>query len=69
MKKLLSQKTMSNSMKNTRSNTAHRVTDLRKRILSIFAGLIEDRRFDIMRPPSLNSRSTAVVVAGMQLTI
>ena len=41
---------MSNSMKNTCSNTAHRVTDLRKRILSVFAGLIVDRRFDTMRP-------------------
>ena len=43
---------MSNSMKNTRSNIAHRVTDLRKRILSVFAGLIVDRRFDTMRPRS-----------------
>ena len=41
---------MSNSMKNTSSNTAHRVTDLRKRILSVFAGLIVDRRFDTIRP-------------------
>ena len=43
---------MSNSMKNTCSNTAHRVTDLRKRILSVFAWLIVDRRFDTMRPRS-----------------
>ena len=43
---------MSNSMKNTCSNTAHRVTDLRKKILSVFAELIVDRRFDTMRPRS-----------------
>ena len=43
---------MSNSMKNTCSNTAHRGTDLRKRILSVFVGLIVDRHFDSMRPRS-----------------
>ena len=43
---------MPNSMKTTCSNPAHRVTDLRKRILSVFAGLIVDRRFDTMRPRS-----------------
>ena len=50
---------MSNSMKNTCSNTAHRVTDLRKRILSVFAGLIVDRRFDTMklRSPRDNKES------------
>ena len=46
---------MSNSMKNTCSNIAHRVTDLRKRILSVFAGSIVDRRFDTMRPRSLRA--------------
>ena len=40
---------MLNSMKNTCSNTAHRVTDLRRRILSVFVGLIVDRRFNTMR--------------------
>ena len=44
---------MSNSMKNTCSNIAHRVTDLRKRILSVFTGLAADRRFDNIRPRSL----------------
>ena len=50
---------MSNSMKNTCSNTAHRVTDLRQRILSVFAGLIVDRRLDTMklRSPRDNKES------------
>ena len=50
---------MSNSMKNTCSNPAHRVTDLRQRILSVFAGLIVDRRFDTMklRSPRDNKES------------
>ena len=51
---------MSNSMKNTCSNTAHRVTDLRKRILSVFAGLIVDRRFDTMRPRSSREKEESV---------
>ena len=46
MKKVRSQKN------NTCSNAAHRGTDLRKRILPVFAGLIVDRRFDIMRERS-----------------
>ena len=52
---------MSNSMKNTCSNTAHRVTDLRKRILSVFTGLIVDRRFDTMRPRSLRDNKESVL--------
>ena len=52
---------MSNSMKNTCSNTAHRVTDLRKRILPVFAGLIVDRRFDSMRPRSLRDNKQSVL--------
>ena len=52
---------MSNSMKNTCSNTAHRVTDLRKRILSVFAGLIADRRFDTMRSRSPQDNKQSVL--------
>ena len=52
---------MPNSMKNTYSNTAHRVTDLRKRILSVFAGFIVDRRFDTMRPKSPQDNKESVL--------
>ena len=52
---------MSNSMKNTCSNIAHRVTDLRKRILSVFTGLIADRRFDTMRSRSLRDNKESVL--------
>ena len=52
---------MSNSMKNTCSNNAHRVTDLRKRILSVFAGLIVDRRFDTIRPRSPRDNKESVL--------
>ena len=52
---------MSNSMKNACSNTAHRVTDLRKRIFSVFAGLIEDRRFDTMRLRSPRDNKESVL--------
>ena len=48
---------MSNSMK----NPAHRVTDLRKRILSVFAGLIVDRRFDTMRPRSPRDNKESIL--------
>ena len=52
---------MSNSMKNTCSNIAHQVTDLRKRILSVFTGLIVDRRFDTMRLRSLRDNKESVL--------
>ena len=52
---------MSNSMKNTCSNTANRGTDLRQRILSVFAGLIVDRRFDTMRPRSPRESKESVL--------
>ena len=52
---------MLNSMKNTCSNTAHRVTDLRKRILSVFAGLVVDQRFDTMRPRSPRDNKESVL--------
>ena len=52
---------MSNSMKNPCSNPAHRITDLRKRILSVFAGLIVDRRFDTMRPRSPRDKKESVL--------
>ena len=52
---------MSNSMKNTCSNTAYRITDLRKRILSVFAGLIVDQRFDTMRPRSPQDNEESVL--------
>ena len=48
-------------MKNTCSNIAHRVTDLRKRILSVFAGLIVARRFDTMRPRALRDNKESVL--------
>ena len=52
---------MSNSMKNTCLNIAHRVTDLRKIILSVFAGLSVDRRFDTMRPRSPRDNKESVL--------
>ena len=52
---------MSNSMKNTCSNIAHRVTDLRKRILAVFTWLIVDRRFDTMRSRSLRDNKESVL--------
>ena len=48
---------MSNSMK----NLAHRGTDLRKKILSVFVGLIVDRRFDRMRFRSPRDYKEAVL--------
>ena len=48
-------------MKNTSSNSARRVTDLRKRILSVFAGLLVDRRFDTVRPRSLRDNKESVL--------
>ena len=57
-------------MKNTCSNTAHRITDLRKRIISVFAGLIVDRRFDTMRlrPPRDNKESAlSLLVSASKL--
>ena len=48
-------------MKNTCSNTAHRVSNLRKRILSEFAGLIVDRHFDTMRPRSPRDNKQSVL--------
>ena len=48
-------------MKNTYLNIAHRVTDLRKRILSVFAGLIVDRRFDRMSPRSPRHNKESVL--------
>ena len=52
---------MSNSMKNTCSNIAHRVPDLRKRILAVFAGLIVDRRFDTSRSRSPRDNKESVL--------
>ena len=60
-RRFVHKKTMSNSMKNTCSNTADRVTDLRKRILSVFAGSIVDRRFDTIRPRSLRDNKESVL--------